>query len=139
MAGRTVRFVVQGDPVAQPRARTFTTKAGNIRTCTPNNGIQGWKGSVGWAAVQARKGAMLTGPLKLSVMFYLPRPKSMKGAGLPVCKPDCDNLIKGVKDALNQVLYEDDAQVVEEHTYKLFADSSGHAPGAIVTVEELSR
>ena len=42
--------------------------------------------------------------------------------GLPVCTPDCDNVLKIILDALNGVVYEDDKQicnVIFSKTYSL--------------------
>jgi Holliday junction resolvase RusA-like endonuclease len=76
------------------------------------------------------------GPVALEVQFYRRLPNlSFKGSdrsrpfsgGLygdgrryyDMCRPDVDNLLKFVMDALNGVLYKDDAQVVKTVAYKL--------------------
>jgi Holliday junction resolvase RusA-like endonuclease len=58
----------------------------------------------------------LTGPIRLTVTAWLPMPvsipkKRQKGA-LPSKRPDLDNYIKQVEDALNGYAYKDDAQIV---------------------------
>ena len=40
---------------------------------------------------------------------------------LPAKKPDTDNISK-IKDALNGVLYKDDAQVTDDHVIKFYSD-----------------
>lgn len=40
----------------------------------------------------------------------------------PLKKPDCDNIIKCVLDALNQIAYKDDAQVVDCQIRKLYSE-----------------
>jgi len=41
---------------------------------------------------------------------------------LPTKKPDIDNIIKGVADALNKVVYVDDTQIVALKAYKFYSD-----------------
>jgi len=41
----------------------------------------------------------------------------------PYCYIDLDNLVKFVLDALNGKAYEDDSQVCEIHTAKLYTDT----------------
>lgn len=65
----------------------------------------------------------LQGPVRLLVEFHLGPQKSLKNKliGKPhVQRPDGDNLIKAVKDALNGVWYEDDSQVFDCRVVKLY-------------------
>jgi Holliday junction resolvase RusA-like endonuclease len=48
-------------------------------------------------------------------------------------KPDADNLIKVVKDALNSVVYGDDSQVADQRCVKAYSDR----PRVEVTVTPL--
>ena len=67
-------------------------------------------------------GRPLTCPVRLTCVIYRAVPKSWsrrKRADAiadkirPTTKPDLDNLIKGIKDALSGTWYKDDSQVVE--------------------------
>lgn len=67
--------------------------------------------------------------LELSVVAYMPIPKSavkavkekMKSSAiLPTVKPDCDNILKLVADALNGIAYDDDKQIVKMSVTKLY-------------------
>lgn len=49
-------------------------------------------------------------------------------------KPDADNVVKSIKDALNKIVYEDDAQVTDIKVLKLYSDS----PGVLIDVKELT-
>ena len=76
----------------------------------------------------------LEGSLKVTLVFKFPRPKSHYRAGknsdllkasAPVHhaqKPDIDNVCKSTLDALNDVAYGDDKQVVELNATKGWAD-----------------
>ena len=78
--------------------------------------------------------APLTSPLLLRIDFYFKRPKShftSKGEltrFAPIRhtkKPDIDNLIKFILDALNGQLYVDDSQVISLSARKLYAKEAG--------------
>jgi len=82
------------------------------------------------------------GAILLRVVFWMPRPqaKCWKTKPMPayphIKKPDLDNLIKSVKDALTGVVYQDDAQV-----QKVFAEkwvcSGDRLPCTVIEWEEL--
>lgn len=85
-------------------------------------------------------------PVHVSIWCFLRRPDDdfvnrQRGAGrlkstavnnntvVPI-KPDTDNLAKFILDAIKGVLYEDDAQIVELHIYKL-RDNTGTCEGQV--------
>lgn len=81
-------------------------------------------------------------PLSVSVVatFQIPKSASRKDAvrmlsGFlrPTRKPDADNILKLVMDALNGVAYEDDAQVVEVSCEKRY----GLAPMTHIAIREV--
>jgi len=75
-----------------------------------------------------------TEPLRLTLEFYLPRPKSHYGTGKNAGKvkksapyyhtqtPDIDNLCKFIMDCLNGYLWLDDKQVFDLSAYKFWCD-----------------
>jgi Holliday junction resolvase RusA-like endonuclease len=72
---------------------------------------------------------LLTGDVNVFVIFYMPIPKSLSQKkkdtlkGLPhTKKPDLDNLMKAVLDAINGVIYQDDSQVYRFSCVKLYSD-----------------
>jgi crossover junction endodeoxyribonuclease RusA len=68
--------------------------------------------------------AVLTGPVRLSVAFHLPRPKKFQRRGVEpahLTKPDASKLLRSVEDALTHVVYGDDSQVVELVVAKRYA------------------
>lgn len=48
---------------------------------------------------------------------------------------DTDNLMKPIKDAMNNIIYVDDSQVKEEHIFLYY---NKRAPGVVIQVHELS-
>lgn len=66
----------------------------------------------------------MVGPLRVLISFELSRPKSVKEKSrpFPCVKPDLDNQVKGVLDALNGVIWEDDAQICDLHAIKNYRE-----------------
>lgn len=60
------------------------------------------------------------GAVSIDVVFNFKRPKSK--AGPHACRPDLDNLLKSLTDALNGVLWVDDAQIISLTAIKQYAD-----------------
>ena len=60
-----------------------------------------------------------TSPLKLSLCFKLAPPKK-KTREYPTGRPDLDNYIKAVMDALNGWVWKDDSQIVHVEACKLY-------------------
>lgn len=81
-------------------------------------------------------------PIKITAKFYrqLPKKTSQKnrelaelGQYLPTTKPDVDNYFKGLSDALNGLVFEDDNQLVEVHAHKFYSNN----PRIELEVEEI--
>ena len=72
-------------------------------------------------------------PLRVEFFFCFERPKSARRRLFPSVKPDVDNLQKLVMDALNGVVWQDDALIVQAEAYELY-----DAPtGTVLFVSEL--
>ena len=67
---------------------------------------------------------MFEGPIKMTLKFYMKRPKSvpLKKRKYPTVKPDLSNMIKTVEDAGNGILYDDDKQIIGLRVSKRYAD-----------------
>jgi crossover junction endodeoxyribonuclease RusA len=69
----------------------------------------------------AYEGAPLQGPLRVSIACQVERPKTTK---LPAPKPDIDNYVKSVLDAMTQAgVWDDDSQVEHISAAKGWGDS----------------
>lgn len=84
----------------------------------------------------------LDGPLHLDLLITFPIPTSwpaekkrlaMQGCLWHQSRPDLDNIIKIVGDALNGVLYDDDAQIVSVSAHKIYSQT----PGITVFIKEI--
>lgn len=73
----------------------------------------------------------LTGVLSVRGYFFVKKPKRTKNP-YPIARPDIDNFLKGVLDALNGVIWEDDSQICSISIAKVYAD----VPSITISVEE---
>ena len=71
------------------------------------------------------------GYIEMNVTAFYSIPKSaskkkheqmLRGEIRPTKKPDCDNVLKIIADALNKVAYNDDAQIVRATVEKYYSD-----------------
>jgi len=113
-------FIVPGEPVAQPRHRVSTI-GGRGRLYLPkSHPVNGYKAAIKAAFIEATgKWKTITGPIQLNVYCSFSMPASwskkkraeLQGA-LHDGKPDADNVLKSVKDALTDCgVWVDDRQV----------------------------
>jgi len=70
--------------------------------------------------------------LRIAAIFAPPaswsrkkRLKALMGEILPAKRPDIDNITKAVQDALNGIVYRDDALIVESFTQKQYGETAG--------------
>ena len=132
--------------VAQPKGsmRAFTPKGKRFPIVTDSNkSVQSWQQLIAEGASRAlqalppaERGPLQDG-VRLSLAFYLPRPKALQRRGVPVAhlkKPDTSKLIRAVEDALTSLAYGDDSQVVELLAIKHYADVDD-APHVDIRVE----
>ena len=127
---------IHGEPKGQPRARAYARKFGNkhsARMYDPGT-ADAWKQAVARAAFPHVKRDPITGPVAVSVTFFMPRPKKLcrkkDPAGIipHTAKPDIDNLVKALFDALTNVgIWRDDSQVFDTHVMKFYHRKGGLA------------
>lgn len=139
-----IEFTIPGQPVAKGRPK-FARRGAHVAAYTPAK-TASYESLVKLAATQAMVMAERTptkSPVHLSVSLRLQVPASwskkrraMALAGV-ICatkKPDADNVLKGIKDGCNGIVWRDDAQVVEILLIKRYAE----VPCAVVMVRELA-
>ena len=95
-----------------------------------------WRNAVAFAAMDVITEGFepIDEPLELSVIFYLPRPKTAT-RDFPAVMPDLDKLIRAVGDSLSGLVYVDDSRIVSISAHKRYADHRG--PGAFIRVNTL--
>lgn len=127
---------VVGIPEAQARPRIFHAHGRTIAHSPKSN----WFQVVYYEALAKRPPVPMDGPIVLSVTFYFQKPKSAKaGAIFKSTKPDLDNLLKAIKDALTQAhWWTDDGRVARVLMEKKFAVPP-EATGAAIMAAEICK
>lgn len=133
-----IEFTVHGIPAPQGSKAPYGGES-NPRT-------RPWRAAVAAVAAETMNGQpLLTGPLKLQVVFVFPRPKSHTGTGrndgvlkasAPLfhsVKPDTDKLLRAIGDSLSGTVIRDDAQIATVTASKLY----GEPACARIVVERL--
>lgn len=133
-----IGFRVDGIPAPKGSARAIRRGAHAVLVASASNSnrraLKSWAGAVAHAAIAA--GAqLLTGPLGVDIVFYLPRPKTVKRP-YPSVKPDVDKLLRGTLDPLTGIAWHDDGQVVDAHPRKRYA-FDGTGPGAWIEIYKM--
>lgn len=124
---------ILGNPVAQGRPRAF--RRGSFIGMYDPKKSKDWKSTVARQAVQ-QGASMLSGALKMDLIFFMPRPKSLsKKIIYHTKKPDLDNLVKAIKDALEGICYKNDSQVVESSEKKIYANDHEETAGVWIKIE----
>jgi len=146
-------FTVVGKPATKGSWRAITNKkTGKALFIPDNKRSKGWEGAVTTAARKAHGGEPWPKGIAvhLSVVFFFTRPKSHHPtkAGKPDStrlKPsapahptsrasgDLDKLVRAIGDALSDIVYVDDAQIVSIEAEKVYH----RWQGVSVTVEEV--
>lgn len=127
-----IKLEIYGNPIALKRHRTYRSETGaniNIDPSKSDKEVMLWK-----AIAQKKPKKPFDCPLKLTCIFYMPRPKSHFGTGknsgvikakAPVfhtSKPDNDNLQKFILDALNGIYWKDDSIVSTIISRKVYSN-----------------
>lgn len=133
-----VAFNIPGQPVAKGRPK-FARRGAHVVAYTPAATVS-YENLVKMAATLAMCGAAPTaGPVALSVSLRMQIPASWSnkrralaaaGSIAATKKPDADNVLKGIKDGCNGIIWCDDAQVVRIVLEKRYSQK----PGAMVEV-----
>ena len=127
--------MITEEPVAQGRPR-ISTRGGFARAYDPPKSKE-WKRVVEQYVRKAIKEAEGTfpyeGPLRIWMKFIMPLPKSSHRKRNPpeeqwsTKKPDVDNLYKGVADAMEGIVYQNDSQIAHLVVEKKIAAQGSEA------------
>jgi len=121
---------VRGKPVAQPRTRKG--KYGNIYNPDTSDA---WKKTIQVKFLQNRKETIL-GSVSLRAVFYFYASAEKRKPSPHIIKPDSDNLIKSVMDALKVIgIYKDDCQVYKKTVEKYWTNDR-NCEGMLIIISE---
>ena len=135
-----IKFTVPGNPVGKGRPR-FSRQGQYVRTYTPEK-------TVNYETLVKLEYERQCGtfrfsedtPIDMRITAYLPIPKSVsqKKRRLmadkkirPMKKPDVDNCGKAVADALLNLAYKDDCQIVDMSIRKFYSEE----PRTVITIQ----
>lgn len=120
------KFTIAGEPVAKGRPRF-----GKGRTYTPQKTFDYEAHVRNAASITIGNNEPLEGAIALHVRAFFSMPKSFSiksreyaesGNIRPTKRPDIDNVLKIIADALNGVAWRDDSQIVTAAVEKFYSD-----------------
>lgn len=121
---RSLSFSIPGRIGGKGRARSFLRK-GVIAHSTPKKTASDEAVVRQFAHLAIVGAPLLQGPLRLEVIVYRMIPKSWSGKRRAAAiwitgKPDCDNVLKLIADAMNGIAYQDDSQIAALAMVRLY-------------------
>lgn len=132
-------LTVYTEPVPKARPR-FTSKG---HAYTPQK-TASYESLIRSCWIDAFGKTQYTGYIEMTIDFYLPIAKSMKksdkekaqeGEVRPDKKPDIDNLVKSVTDALNETAFWDDKQIISLRADKWYSEQ----PRIAIRIREIRK
>lgn len=150
----TIAFIVLGKPATAGNKRAIPFKRGDgslgVRVLEgrrkgATDHAQSWRSDVRDAARGVYRGQPLEGPIRLELDFIVPRPgghyrangelsKSGLAMPYPTTRPDTSKWLRAFEDALSNVVWADDSQIVEHTVRKVY----GGAYETRVSITELA-
>lgn len=128
-----IELIVYGNPVAQGRPR-FAKRGSFVTAYDPPQSAK-YKNTIQkeLQPLMANKDFKpFDGPCSLELQIYRPIPKSFSrkkefaaanGEIRPTTRPDTDNYVKGILDALNGIVVKNDSQIVNIVAQKFYSDT----------------
>ena len=136
-----IAFVIPGTPVGKGRPK-FARRGSYVTTYTPEKTAI-YENLVKVKAQEAMNGRpAIEGAVSVVVALYVTPPASwsqkkqraaLAGELYPTSKPDVDNVIKGIFDACNEIVWRDDKQACDVRVIKRY----DHTARAAVEVRSL--
>jgi len=135
----TIDLWVPGLPIAQPRQK-HNKFGGNY--VPKEHPVHVFKAMIRMELHSQWQGELWDCPIKLDVIVWFPRPKNKEWRSRPmpayphIVKPDADNILKCLMDALNKVLWVDDSRVCDEHVVKMVCGATDF-PGVSLCISTI--
>ncbi len=120
-----IQFSVRGVPIPKGSKKAFVIKGDNPKAIVvdANPKTKPWQTLIKHVAAQyAPEDGPWEGPIAMTVTIYLPIPKNIpkQRLGYPITRPDALKLCRAVEDSLSEIIYKDDAQVVNLQVLKRY-------------------
>jgi hypothetical protein len=123
-----VTYQIEGNPVGKGRPK-FARRGNFVSTYTPTK-TRDYEDLIKDAARKAMgSNELLETPVTVAIYITVPIPQSyskkrteacLSGSERPIKKPDIDNVAKCFLDAMNEIVYKDDTQVLTLHIAKVY-------------------
>jgi Holliday junction resolvase RusA-like endonuclease len=123
-----VTYMVEGNPVGKGRPK-FARRGNFVSAYTPTK-TRDYESVIKDAAQKAMgSNELLETPVTVAIYITVPIPQSyskkrseacLNGFEKPIKKPDIDNIAKCFLDAMNEIVYKDDTQVLTLHITKVY-------------------
>jgi Holliday junction resolvase RusA-like endonuclease len=121
---RRVEFTVHGIPAPQGSKKAYVVRGRAVVTDASKK-LAPWRNTVADGAREAAAGVMFDDAVHVSIVFNMPRPKTVRRTFHTVA-PDVDKLIRAVLDGLTVGgLIRDDSLVVSVRARKRYSDVTG--------------
>jgi Holliday junction resolvase RusA-like endonuclease len=121
-------YMVEGNPVGKGRPK-FARRGNFVSTYTPTK-TRDYEDLIKDAARKAiGSNELIETPVTVAIYITVPIPQSyskkrteacLTGSERPIKKPDIDNVAKCFLDAMNDIVYKDDTQVLTLHVTKVY-------------------
>ena len=99
--------------------------------------VRQWKEAIRAIAIQHKPDVLLTGPLMAFYRFHILMPKSKRRKDTSLepywidVKPDNDNLIGIIQDAIQGIIYDNDSRIAETRIQKIYTKEAEYVDVAI--------
>ena len=150
---KTIKFLIKGKPTPKQSTRFRTmvkTESGKrFFFAHPDKKVEAAKDNMRAQIIQQLPADWepMDGPLKLYVTFQFPYLKGFLKKDSSVkstyvgwdyifkpSKPDLDNLLKAIKDAMQSIIYQNDSQIAMVEAAKIYVNDM---PVTTITISEL--
>ena len=121
-------YMVEGNPIGKGRPK-FARRGNFVSAYTPTK-TRDYETVIKEAAQKAMgSNELLETPVTVAIYITVPIPQSyskkrteacLKDIERPIKKPDIDNIAKCFLDAMNDIVYKDDTQVLTLHVTKVY-------------------
>lgn len=155
MSERSVSFVVRGAPIPQGSVTAHATrrKDGTLFAAVhyaSGTKLHAWRRATSIAARSVWGDDLTYHPVRLHLIYWMGRPLAHYRTLAMELRPgfdrmahehppDLDKLVRATMDALTDVVYEDDKQVIELRAQKLYVPSYDYPQGLEATIYAVSQ
>jgi crossover junction endodeoxyribonuclease RusA len=138
-----IEITVYGTPAPQGSKRFVGVKGGHGIMIESSKSVKPWREAVKWAAIES--GRRVDGPVRVTMVFTMPRPKAARKRSHHATTPDLSKLIRSTEDSLTDAgVWEDDSRVYSIEASKWYTPIGDipvvrhqlTRPGAVIIIQQ---